>query len=215
MTTPADVQATSDPRPDVVARLVHESWCGDSCRCGDSAPEATDVEYAQRILDVLDALRPDEATPKSNHCPIAARHQPHYRHYGPGGWCNGVPVKVQATPAPAGLTPTQEIRLEIFRHWDDPGSSRDDWAAWVEHGPDETLALEAQAGLLRLAEQRNAAVIRANEAEARADLAEARLGQVRDVLKDRYGMAPGDFADAVRDALARTPDDTATDEEAT
>ena len=117
-----------------------------------------------------------------------------------------------ADPEPAlglaGLTP-QEIRLRIFEAI--TGKSNltvDEWATWVEHGPDETPALRYEQRALRIAAGRDAAI-------ARADLAEARLGHIADALRDYPETAyqSDGFARAVEAALAWTPDDTAPTEE--
>ena len=235
---PADVAATPDPRLDVVATIVGDVRSPESYR-----------EMAQVILDALDAMRPDEP---SIHTFVADE-----------GWTE----EQSFTPAPAGLSAAQEIRLELARVYGYDGTTPEEgiakartWAAWVEHGPDETPALlaEYQRGLvLRVLDRagdeapgiaveirailngdetpdlrpskewRDAlmqtergwkdAAVRAEQAEARADLAEARLGQVRDALRDYEGShdTGAGFRVTVAECLAWTPDDTATADAAT
>ena len=249
---PADVAATPDPRLDVVTKLVHEAECG--CAVRDH-PGVAHAFHARRILNALDNLAaaqtmhgPDVMKIQVIHdCPTRWWDKTEACRVYLDGWhrCNGhepygdhvcdcrsvapsllVP-NGPGTPAPAELTPAQEIRLRLAEKAmsiadkstsDDPEATEEDFvrvvsgvvlpiAAMVEHGPDETPALRVHADELR----------RWKAAEARADLAEARLGHIADALKDLDGR-PHEvlghremltLVNAIRDALAWTPDDTA------
>ena len=141
------------------------------------------------ILNALDAMRPDEDGEPD---------------VGPG------PGDL---PAPAGLTPAQEIRLRVLESYGpSPALDRSADAAWVEHGDDGTPDVELRVKF-DMAERawKNVSVQR-DEALARADLAEARLGHIADALRDfdTGTIASADFYDAAWAALAWTPDDTAT-----
>jgi hypothetical protein len=128
-------------------------------------------------------------------------------------------------PAPAELSAAQEIRLRVLeqllgdngRYVDGDGNERAKFAeqmnatmlllaAAVEHGPDETPHDDRVRELER---QLTRAVASSEALQQRADLAEARLGQVDDLCRDtRYDHAQM-FLEGIRDALAWTPDDTA------
>ena len=174
---PADVQATPDPRLNAVERVL-----------ADDDVFAKDT--AQCVLDALDAMRPDEQTlaqmrandPNDLRCPT----------------CDHDPTVM--CPAPAGLSAAQEIRLRVFEVYKRTSGSaltRDDWAAWVEHGPDETPALRMEQRALRIAAGRDAA-------NARADRAEARLGHIADAL-EFGGRDFDEFRAAVRAFLVWVP----------
>ena len=179
---PADVAATPDPRLDVVERVL-------------AADDVFAKDTAQCVLDALDAMRP-----KEHRLGDLVGAEPNLT----GGLEPGEYLRRQY--APAGLTPAQEIRLRVFEtgNWTD-GHTIDEWAAWVEHGGDETPASRWEQRALRIAAGRDAE-------KARADLAEARLAEIAEALADlvdKVGVGTK-FEIAVRDALAWTPDDTAT-----
>jgi predicted RNA-binding Zn-ribbon protein involved in translation (DUF1610 family) len=213
---PADVQATPDPRLDVVADHV--------------AMGGPWLVVAQRILDALDAMQSAtvphtidvcrravadwdathavfsaewrDPAPDSLPLPVCAEHFPGRpwltcrtglptSHDGPCDWT--------PRPAPAGLSAAQ------VKPWIEFGSKLATNAiaavAVVEHGPDETPAL------LALGRRHQHLRDDLNAMTARADLAEARLGQIRAASHDGIGDAM--FRSAVLYALAWTPDDTA------
>jgi len=228
------MNATPDPRLDVVADLVRGSW----------RPGALSGDTAQRILDALDAMQPDTPSGLADHDADVFRRAWQKGYFAgrtdPRAECDHEP------PAPVGLTPAQEIRLRVLEAsaTDDELAKMASTAAWVEHGDevtgwpplvraakridrlqgelddlrarlgdDETGDPDAPtvADLIEGAGVANAAAARA---EARAVLAEARLGQVADALRNIRYEDPSSYADlhdAVRAALAWTPDDTATE----
>ena len=218
---PADVAATPDSRLDVVAPLVHARvWDFD-----ESRDAARDILGALDDLAAAQTMHEPDPDPTGLTVPCHGCDDPsvHTAHLAPGA------LDRLAAPAPAGLTPAQEIRLRLAEKAmsiadkstsDDPEATEEDFvrvvsgvvlpiAAMVEHGRDETPALRVHADELR----------RWKAAEARADLAEARLGHIADALRDLDGR-PHEvlghremltLVNAIRDALAWTPDDTTTE----
>lgn len=206
---PADVQATPDPRLDVVAQVLYENLHV-TVGSGDFV--------AQRILDALDAMRPDEPDPTGLTVPCHGCHDPsfHTAHLAPG-------ALDRLAPAPAGLSAAQEIRLRVLKvasecqhllNWVDLGTEgvardllvmADVFAAWVERGPDDESRVEGLT--LALAAWRQ----RVERVEAERDLAEARLGHIAGALRD-YENQPdlgAEFRIAVADCLGWDPDNDA------
>ncbi len=220
---PADVQATPDPRLDVVASEIHSEYCAFVEPC-DEHDGCDYREIALRILDALDAMRPDVDRR------VEHRAQEHLR-----SWLGTSSSETYTPPAPAGLTPAQEIRLRVFegQKWKSENTAAE-WAAWVEHGEDEMPASECDGLCNASVSHGNAAVHRqivdklierAEHAEVRADLAEARLGHIKDASE--RGLTDAEFRDATIAALtlplsmlrvadwATEPADTATADAAT
>jgi len=237
------------------------------CVCGNVEPPARVQATPCNALKAVPHPRHDNCPGVLSYGEKRADEMSIYDFVAGEGWTE----EQRFTPAPAGLSAAQEIRLEVFRSlvgsrlvggWtsEELLKATHRFAAEVEHGPDETPALlaEYQRGLvLRVLDRagdeapgiaaeirailngdetpdlrpskewRDAlmqtergwkdAAVRAEQAEARADLAEARLGQVRDALRDYEGShdTGAGFRVTVAECLAWTPDDTATADAAT
>ena len=217
---PADVQATPDPRLDYLDRQLQHVVARRITPTADGS--FTDITL-QRILDALDAMRPDEPGPDDHDSEVYHR-----------GWIDGrnrgqamsqvAPIITQdrEQTAPAGLSAAQEIRLWLgVAALSDRQVNEDRvaaeiraleaWAAWVEHGTDETPE-EPHDYPAGFADGRRISQIEIAALVARVDLAEARLGHIADALRDYEGShdTGAGFRVTVAECLAWTPDDTAT-----
>jgi len=274
MTTPAHCTRTWTSTPCYAKQSgIHACSALDSyhhvqhvCVCGNVEPPADVAATPCNALKAVPHPRHDNCPGVLSYGEKRADEMSIYDFVAGEGWTE----EQRFTPAPAGLSAAQEIRLEVFRSlvgsrlvggWtsEELLKATHRFAAEVEHGPDETPALlaEYQRGLvLRVLDRagdeapgiaaeirailngdetpdlrpskewRDAlmqtergwkdAAVRAEQAEARADLAEARLGHIADALRDFTDpLCDEPFETAVRECLAWTPDDTAPADAAT
>lgn len=258
----ADVAATPDPRLNVVEHAMRRSLVDNGEDWHETARRILDALDAMRSdeMSIYDFVAGEGWTEEQSFTPAP---RPDGSDRGPCATCGGpLPgpdmggtsrclrdgryfcsgecfdqhrwqSKCGMPLAPAGLTPAQEIRLELTVAAiaaNAPTITRRDLLAeivtlvrelgpLVEHGPDETPDLrpskEWRDALMQTERGWKDAAVRAEQAEARADLAEARLGHIADALRDLGGQPPAAFLNALQEILAWTPDDTAPADAAT